>query len=167
MTAVEFNYQLINLESKLSNFAFSLTSNKPDAEDLVQETLLKAITYREQYAENTNLKAWTFTIMKNSFINNYRRSIRQKTTFDHSKDLYFLSRNIDSVNITPDSIYSATEISKVIDDLDPGIKIPFKLHLEGYKYYEISVKLNLKIGTVKSRIFYARKKLMELLKNYS
>jgi len=166
MTALEFNHQLISLEDKLSRFALSLTSNREDAKDLLQETLLKAIAYRDQFVQYTNLKAWTYTIMKNTFINNYRRNVRQNTTFDNTKDLYFLNQNKDTKNVTPDSAYSSQEINLVIDSLDDDFRIPFKMHTEGYKYKEIAQKLDLKIGTVKSRIFFTRKKLMDALKDY-
>jgi RNA polymerase sigma-70 factor (ECF subfamily) len=166
MTALEFNHQLISLEDKLSRFALSLTANREDAKDLLQETMLKAIAYREQFVQYTNLKAWAYTIMKNTFINNYRRNIRQNTTFDNTKDLYFLNQNRDTQNVSPDSTYSTQEITRVIDSLDDDFRVPFKMHTEGYKYKEIAQKLNLKIGTVKSRIFFTRKKLMEALKDY-
>src|SRR5208283_21516 len=166
MTAIEFNHQLITLEEKLARFALSLTSNKDDAKDLLQETMLKAITYRDQFVQYTNLKAWTYTIMKNTFINNYRRNVRQNTAFDNTKDLYFLNQNKDTVNVAPDSAYSTQEITKVIDSLEDEFKVPFKMHTEGFKYKEIAQKLDLKIGTVKSRIFFTRKKLMDALKDY-
>jgi RNA polymerase sigma-70 factor (ECF subfamily) len=166
MKAIEFNHQLTSLEEKLLRFALSLTSNKDDAKDLLQDTMLKAITYRDQFVQYTNLKAWTYTIMKNTFINNYRRNVRQNTAFDNTKDLYFLNQNKDTVNVTPDSAYSTQEIIKVIDGLEDEFKIPFKMHTEGFKYKEIAQKLDLKIGTVKSRIFFTRKKLMDALKDY-
>ncbi len=166
MTAIEFNHQLTSLEEKLLRFAFSLTSNKDDAKDLLQDTMLKAITYRDQFVQYTNLKAWTYTIMKNTFINNYRRNVRQNTAFDNTKDLYFLNQNKDTVNVDPDSAYATQEITKVIDSLDDEFKVPFKMHTEGFKYKEIAQKLDLKIGTVKSRIFFTRKKLMDALKDY-
>jgi len=163
MTAIEFNHQLVSLERNLNRFALSLTSNRDDAKDLLQETLLKAITYREQFVNYTNLKAWTYTIMKNTFINNYRRNVRHSTTLDSTKNLYFLNQSRKVEEIGPDSNFSANEISKIIDSLDDELKIPFKLMLEGYKYKEIADKLELKLGTVKSRIFFTRKRLMELL----
>jgi RNA polymerase sigma factor, sigma-70 family len=166
MTALEFNHQLISLEDKLSRFALSLTANKDDAKDLLQETMYKAIVYRDQFEQYTNLKAWTYTIMKNTFINNYRRSVRQNTTFDNTKDLFFLNQNKDTMTVSPDSALSAQQINKIIDSLEDEFKIPFKMHTEGYKYKEIAQKLNLKIGTVKSRIFFTRKKLMDSLKDY-
>ena len=166
MTAIEFNHQLISLEDKLGRFALSLTSNRDDAKDLLQETMLKAITYRDQFVQYTNLKAWAYTIMKNTFINNYRRNVRQNTAFDNTKDLFFLNQNKDTINVEPDSAYSAQEISKIIDSLEDEFKIPFKMHTEGFKYKEIAQKLDLKIGTVKSRIFFTRKKLMDSLVDF-
>ena len=166
MTAVEFNYQLTNLSSNLERFALSLTSNVEDAKDLLQETFAKAIAYRDKFEDNTNLKAWTFTIMKNTFINNYRRSVKANTTFDNTEDLYYLNINKEVTVETPDSEYSVKEIQKSIDQLDDDFKLPFLMHTQGFKYKEIADKLDLKIGTVKSRIFFTRKKLMEKLKDY-
>ena len=166
MTVVEFNYQLTNLSGNLERFALSLTSNTEDAKDLLQETFVKAITYRDKFEDNTNLKAWTFTIMKNTFINNYRRTIKANTTFDNTDDLYYLNLNKESASNTPDSEFSVKEIYKSINELSDEFKLPFLMHTQGYKYKEIAEELSLKIGTVKSRIFFTRKKLMEKLKDY-
>jgi len=163
MTAIEFNYQLTNLSDSLERFAFSLTTNREDAKDLLQETFVKAISYRDKYADDTNLKAWTFTIMKNTFINNYRRMVKANTTFDHTDDLFYLTLRRESSVEAPDSVFSAKEIESHIEKLDDEFKVPFKMHLQGYKYKEIADNLGLKIGTVKSRIFFTRKKLMESL----
>ncbi len=167
MTAIEFNYQLTNLSGNLERFAMSLTSNMEDAKDLLQETFAKAIAYRDKFEENTNLKAWTFTIMKNTFINNYRRNVKANTTFDNTEDLYYLNLNKESSFQSPDSEFSVKEIQRKIDELSDEFKQPFLMHTQGYKYKEIAEHLNLKIGTVKSRIFFTRKKLMEKLKDYS
>jgi RNA polymerase sigma-70 factor (ECF subfamily) len=163
MTAIEFNYHLTILEDALRRFAMSLTSNREDAHDLIQETFLKALTNRDKFTDSSNLKAWVFTIMKNSFINNYRRSIRQNTTYDNTQDLYYLSNTGDPEDFNPLSKISADEIRAHIDNLDDEFGIPFKMHQEGYKYREIAEKTGLKIGTVKSRIFFGRKKLMEVM----
>ncbi len=167
MTAMEFNNELINMEDSLERFALSLTSDRDEAKDLLQETYLKALTYRDKFQEFTNLKAWAYTIMKNTFINNYRKAVRENTTVDNTKDLYYLNNSKESHLIKPDSEYSYKEISKAIEALDDEFKVPFKMHTEGFKYKEIADKLDLKIGTVKSRIFFTRKKLMESLKDYS
>jgi RNA polymerase sigma-70 factor (ECF subfamily) len=163
MTALEFNYQLTSLSDSLERFAYSLTSNKEDARDLLQETFVKAISYRDKFADDTNLKAWTFTIMKNTFINNYRRLVKANTTFDNTDDLYFLNLTRESGIETPESSVLAKEIEKHIDGLEEEFKVPFNMHIQGYKYKEIADNLGLKIGTVKSRIFFTRKRLMNSL----
>jgi RNA polymerase sigma-70 factor (ECF subfamily) len=167
MTAMEFNNELINMEDSLERFALSLTSNREEAKDLLQETYLKALTYRDKFQEFTNLKAWAYTIMKNTFINNYRKAVRENTTVDSTKDLYYLNNSKESHLVKPDSEFSYKEINKAIEELDDDFKVPFRMHTEGFKYKEIADKLDLKIGTVKSRIFFTRKKLMESLKDYS
>ncbi len=166
MTTVEFNKNLVNLEDNMMKFALSLTTDVTRAEDLVQDTFMKAITYKDKFIDYTNLKAWVFTIMKNTFINNYRRSVKENTIIDSSQDLYFLNMPQDSGLSSPESNYSVEEMEKVIDSLEDEFKIPFKMHVQGFKYKEIADKLDLKIGTVKSRIFFTRKKLMEVLNDY-
>ncbi len=165
MTALEFNHKLMGLQNNLKYFAYTLTSNYEDAQDLVQETYLKALTNREKFTDNTNLKAWTFTIMKNTFINNYRQNVRSNTILDKTDDLYYLNLSKESGIGLPDSDYSVKEIRKAIDEISEEQRTPFELYNQGYKYKEIAEKLNLSIGTVKSRIFFTRKKLMESLKD--
>jgi len=164
MSQAEFNTALIVLEPNLERFAYSLTSNIEDARDLLQETYLKALTYRDKFEDDTNMKAWTFTIMKNTFINNYRKTIKQNTTFDSSDNQFLM--NSKSENNGPESQYSHNEINRKIEDLDDDFRIPFQMHTSGYKYKEIAENLNLKIGTVKSRIFFSRQKLMNALNGY-
>ncbi|NJM16234.1 MAG: RNA polymerase sigma factor [Bacteroidales bacterium] len=166
MTAIEFNYQLTRLKSNLERFALSLTQNMEDSKDLLQETFVKAIAYKDKYADNTNLKAWVFTIMKNTFINNYRRAVKANTTFDNTDDLYYLNVNKEAKSETPDSSLRVQEIEAKISELEDEFRVPFMMHVDGYKYKEIAEHLNLKIGTVKSRIFFTRKKLMEALPDY-
>ncbi len=167
MTTLEFNHRLVALEVPLRRFALRLTANKDDAKDLLQDTFLKAITYQSHFEQSTNLKAWTYTIMKNTFINNYRKNVRQNTVFDSTKDFHFLSRNLDTFNMEPDSVLGTKEINQAIDELDNEFKVPFRMHTQGYKYKEIAQILGLKIGTVKSRIFFSRKKLAESLDGYN
>ena len=165
MTSNDFATELISLEDSLERFAHSLTANREDAKDLVQDTFLKALTYMDQFEDNTNLKAWTFTILRNTFINNYRRSVKQKTTFDSSDNQFLINSRPDQM--TPETTFSHSEISRKIDQLEPEFRIPFQMHTSGYKYKEIADKLNLKLGTVKSRIFFSRQKLMDVLKDYN
>ena len=166
MTAMEFTRELINLEDAMERFARRLTYNVEEAKDLLQDTYLKALSSRDKFVEFTNLKAWAFTIMKNTFINNYRKSVRENTAFDSSETQFLFNNFSESQLLRPESEFICKEINNDIEALDDEFKIPFRMHTEGYKYKEIADNLNLKIGTVKSRIFLARKKLMEKLYDY-
>ncbi|MBM3452815.1 MAG: sigma-70 family RNA polymerase sigma factor [Bacteroidetes bacterium] len=166
MSTVEFNDALVGLEDNLHSFALGFTRNKEDAQDLTQETLLKAITYRNYYTPQTNFKAWVFTIMRNIFINQYRRKVKSGTIFDNSKDLFLISNSV-SHNETPVEMIATKNINRQITSLGDEYKVPFELHFQGFKYKEIADRLGIPIGTVKSRIFIARKKLMDLLPEYS
>jgi RNA polymerase sigma-70 factor (ECF subfamily) len=167
MTRNQFNDELLGVRQKLHYYALSLTADPEKADDLLQETMLKALTYREKYTQNTNFKAWIYTIMKNTFINDYRKSVKVRNTFNDSNNDFHLIFSKDKVYPAPDSIYSAVEITKTIDELEDEYRIPFKMFLDGYKYKEIAEELNLPIGTVKSRIFFSRKKLEKSLHGYS
>lgn len=166
MSTIEFNEALIGMEGNLQSFALNFTRNNEDAKDLTQETMLKAITYRNYYTPQTNFKAWVFTIMRNIFINQYRRKVKSGTIFDHSKDLYLLNSSNDTESNTLSSI-SEKEVNKHINQLEYEYKQPFEMHFQGFKYKEIADQLDIPIGTVKSRIFIARKKLMDLLPEYN
>ena len=166
MTALQFNNSLLSLQDKLRYFALSLTSNDEDASDLLQETTLKALTYKSQFVNNTNFKAWMFTIMKNTFINNYRRNQKSRNTFDGTEDALRVANKQNYESETPEVIQSVRELTMTIERLDEEFKVPFKMHTEGFKYKEIAENLNLSIGTVKSRIFFTRKKLMDSLKEF-
>lgn len=163
MTSIEFSSQLLSLEISLRKFAYRLSSKKDDADDLVQETFLRVLLKKDSFVDNVNFKSWTFTIMKNIFVDSYRRNLKRETPVDQRIDSYFIYQP-DSVSFeNPDSTYSVLEISQNIERLDEKFRIPFNMYVEGYKYIEIADKLNLKIGTVKNRIFLTRKQLMTQL----
>jgi len=166
MTAIEFNHKLLDLKDRLQYFAYSLTANQEDADDLMQDTFLKAITNKDKFDPHTNLKAWVYTIMKNTFINKYRKDSKISTVIDNTKDLYYLNNSNSTLSASPDSVYNHNELVKVIDNLQDDHRIPFQMHFQGYKYKEIAESLDLSIGTVKSRIFFSRKKLMEKLRDF-
>jgi RNA polymerase sigma-70 factor (ECF subfamily) len=165
MDAKQFDANLLALGDSLNRFAHLLTTNENDAKDLMQDTYLKALTYKGQFEENTNLRAWAFAIMRNTFINNYRKGIKHATTFDLSDNQFMLNSRPDETT-TPETSFSASEINSKIDSLSSEFRIPFKMHTNGYKYKEIARSLGLKIGTVKSRIFFSRQKLMKELSDY-
>lgn len=161
-----FETKLMDLQNNMLNFALTLTMNREDAKDLLQETTLRALDNQEKYYENVNFKGWVFTIMHNIFVNNYRRIVRTQTIVDQTENLYHLNLPQDSGFDTPEGAYTITEISKAINSFTDEYKVPFSMHVSGYKYEEIAQTLNLPIGTVKSRIFFARKKLQTILKDY-
>jgi len=166
MTALEFNFRLISMQSYLQYFAKKLTMNEEDANDLVQETNYKALLFREKYVHHTNFKAWLFTIMKNIFINNYRRNKKAKTFIDTTENLHHIHQHIDAFPVAPDSELREKEVRRAVDTLEDDHRIPFEMHTQGFKYKEIADELDISIGTVKSRIFFGRKKLMDRLEGY-
>ncbi|MBB4035762.1 RNA polymerase sigma-70 factor (ECF subfamily) [Dysgonomonas hofstadii] len=157
---------LVQLQGNMLNFALKLTSDMEDAQDLTQETTLKALNNIDKYYNNVNFKGWVFTIMHNLFVNNYRRAIRNQTIVDQTENLYHLNLPQDSGLDTPEGSFAYSEITKVLNGFSEEYKVPFSLHVSGYKYEEIAEKLSLPLGTVKSRIFFARKRLQEILKDY-
>jgi RNA polymerase sigma-70 factor, ECF subfamily len=167
MTSNEFSSSIIGLKGNLQKYAMSLTLDRDNALDLVQDTFLKAIQNQDKFIDETNLKAWVFTIMKNTFINNYRRKMRENTMMDGTQELYYINLPTDKGAISPESSYAENEINKAINALESEYREPFRMHVEGFKYEEIADKLDLKLGTVKSRIFFARQKLMNVLKDYN
>ncbi len=167
MTQLQFDNALMELQSKLRYYAISLTSDREKADDLLQETLLKALTNRSKFENNTNFKAWVYTIMKNTFINDYRRNIKTKSTLDSSNNMLPVSYSVGYEYPSPDSAYSSAEITRSIEALDDEYRIPFTMFLEGYKYKEIADELELPLGTVKSRIFFTRKKLEKVLTEFA
>lgn len=167
MTTIEFNTRLTGLQKYLEAFARQLTGNDDDAKDLTQETLLKALVYREKYVNQNNFKAWVYTIMRNIFINSYRRNKKARTIIDQTEDLYYLNISNQHTETDPESIYNAKELQRGIDSLDANFRKAFDMYNAGYKYKEIADSLNLTIGTVKSRIFYSRKKLMESMSEFA
>lgn len=166
MGSKNFKTKLLSLQSNLLNFAYMLTSNKDDAYDLLQDTTLKALDNEDKYVENVNFKGWAFTIMRNIFINNYRKCQRESTVVDQTEDLYHLNLPQESGLATPDGSVAVKEITSAINSFADEYRIPFSLLIAGYKYNEIAEKMQLPLGTVKSRIFYARKRLQEILKDY-
>ncbi len=167
MTQIQFDSALVGMQSKLRYYALSLTSDREKADDLLQETLLKALSNRTKFESNTNLKAWVYTIMKNTFINEYRRNIKTKSTLDSSNNMLPVSFSVGYEYPSPDSAYHSAEINRSIQALEDDYRIPFTMFLEGYKYKEIADELDLPLGTVKSRIFFTRKKLEKVLGEYS
>lgn len=167
MSTLEFYDKIEFLKSSLNSFAYTLTKDAIDAEDLFQETTLRAISNKEKFRPGTNFKAWMFTIMKNIFINNYRKKMKANTIMDSTDNMYYINSGKNVVHNDVDRNILMDELSEMIDSLDESIRTPFMLHYKGFKYQEIADQLDLPLGTVKSRIFFARKALKEsILSHY-
>ena len=166
MNTLEFNAEVINLHHSLRPIAYKLTRDLEQANDLIQDTLVKAIANREKFAEGTNMKAWLYTIMKNTFITNYHRLVKRKTFIDTTDNLHFINTSGNAADNQGGNNLAVEEINRAIENLDYDYKTPFLMHFKGYKYYEIADILDIPIGTVKNRIHIARKILKQKLKSH-
>ncbi|HEY8957848.1 RNA polymerase sigma factor [Chitinophaga sp.] len=157
MSSVEFNTLLIGNADFLKPFAFTLTKDAEQAKDLYQETLFRALSNREKYLEGTNIRAWLFTIMRNIFINHYRKKLKHRTIAEPGASEFFINHQQNIVSNKAASNLHMKDIHIAVYHL-PGIfKKPFMLYYEGYKYFEIANMLKEPLGTIKSRIHFARK----------
>ena len=163
MNALQFQKKLLSMQENMMNFALMLTANRDDAQDLMQDTTLKVLDNQEKFVDNINFKGWVLTVMRNIFINNYHKIVRTQTVVDQGVDLYNLDVVNDSGFDSPDGAYQIQEITKAINGLNNELKVPFSMFLSGYKYNEIADKLDVPLGTVKSRIFFARQELQKVL----
>ena len=166
MNGIQFQQKLLSLQENMMNFALMLTANRDDAQDLLQDTTLKVLDNQDKFVDNVNFKGWVLTVMRNIFINNYHKIVRVQTVVDSSADLYNLDVVNDSGFDSPDKAYQIKEITKAINGLNDDLKVPFSMFLSGYKYNEIAEKLNVPLGTVRSRIFFARQELQKRLKDF-
>ena len=151
MSISNFQKRLLGMQDNLLSFAIKLTANYDDAHDLLQDTTCKALANESKYVDDSNFRSWIFTIMRNIFINNYRRIVRAQTVVDKSDDLFQLNLPQVETSETPENYCAFSEVSEIVD---------------GYKYQEIADAMNLPLGTVKSRIFFAKQKLQSQLDDY-
>ena len=166
MSSPQFTEILLTNADFLKPFAINLTRDTEAANDLYQDTLYKALANQEKYNEGTNIKAWLFTIMRNIFINNYRRKAKQKTIFDNSPNDFLINQNQATISNAAESDMRIKEIKKAIQGLPEIFKTPFLLYFDGYKYNEIAEVLTEPLGTIKSRIHFARKLLKEQISRF-
>ena len=166
MSTIDFDQVLVKNTDYLKPFAISLTRDMESAKDLIQETLYRALANKEKYNDGTNIKAWMYTIMRNIFINNYRKSAKQKTVFDNTPNDFLLDYNQFTTANAAETNLGLKEIKEAVYQLPEIFKNPFELYFEGYKYHEIADILAEPLGTIKSRIHFARKLLKQQLTRY-
>jgi RNA polymerase sigma factor (sigma-70 family) len=167
VTQLNFDKMMEQELAPLRNYALSLTHDMDDTKDLVQDTILKAYRYRENFKAGTNLRGWLYTILKNSFINNYRRNQKRNTFLDSTENTYFLDIPSHKVDNDAELKFIRKDLNNAVESLPYDLKLTFNLNAEGFKYHEIAEELNIPIGTVKTRIFIARRVLREKLKDYA
>ena len=166
MRTTAFTQNLLSMQSELRRFALKLTADSEEANDLLQETSLKALDNEDKYTPDTNFKGWMYTIMRNIFINNYRKTVRDQTFVDQTENLFHLNLPQDSGFESTEGNYDLKEIRKIVHSLPKEYRVPFSMYVSGFKYREIAEKLGLPIGTVKSRIFFTRQRLQKDLKDF-
>ncbi len=166
MKNATFKQDLIQIQNELYRYALKLTCSRDEADDLVQDTTLKALDNEEKYTSGTNFKGWLYTIMYNLFINNYRKVLREQSYVDQTEHLHLLSaaKTLESNNT--ENAYDLKEIRRIINSLSQEYKAAFALHVSGFKYREIAERLDMPIGTVKSRIYFTRQKLQSELRDF-
>lgn len=166
MRTANFAQNLLSLQPELLNFAYKLTADHEEANDLLQETSLKALDNEDRYTDETNFKGWIYTIMRNIFINNYRKTLRDQTYVDTTDNQYFLNQGIDIEVDSTEVSYDLKEIRHIVNGLSKEYRVPFAMYVSGFKYREIADRLGLPLGTVKSRIYITRQKLQQDLKDF-
>ena len=133
-----FTQDLLGVQNDLLRFAYKLTSDREEANDLLQETSLKALDNEEKYTPDTNFKGWIYTIMRNIFINNYRKVVRDQTFVDTTDNLYHLNTPHDLTLDSTEGAYDLKEMHRIVNALPREYKIPFSMHVSGFKYREIA-----------------------------
>lgn len=164
MSRHEFQKIVVTQREFLKPYAIGLTGSHEEAEDLLQETMLKALSNEDKYQDNTNLKAWLYTIMKNIFINDYRRKSKYRTMVDTTDNMFYLNTGQVSESDTATSSLVMQDLNKIIETVSDEYRTPFLMHHQGFKYQEIAEKYQIPLGTVKSRIFLARQELKRKLR---
>jgi RNA polymerase sigma-70 factor (ECF subfamily) len=164
MTNLKFNHQLGQLQGLLLAFALKLTANRDDAKDLYQETAMRAFASKDRFEEGTNFKAWVTTIMRNCFINEYRkRRTRNHVVTPLEDHVQFATSQ--SVLNDCNSNLMLKELNAMLNHMDAAHRVPFEMFFNGFEYQEIADTLDLPMGTVKSRIFFARKKMKDMIRD--
>jgi RNA polymerase sigma factor (sigma-70 family) len=168
MTTSKMNFtdMLVDNAEFLRPFAITLTRDNEAAQDLFQETMYRALANKDKYNVGTNIKAWLYTIMRNIFINNYRRKSKQQTIFDNTPNEFLINSTQAIAANAAEGNLKMKDIQLAIHNLPDIFRNPFLLYFDGYKYNEIAHMLNEPLGTIKSRIHFARKLLKAQIQRF-
>lgn len=167
MTTQEFSQLVIKSLRSLRPFAVRMTKDSETAQDLMQETAIKALLNKQRFTEGTNIKAWLYTIMRNTFNTAYQKEQKRNSFVDTTENSFYIDSSF--ANTSRNSAQSdlvLQDINKAMNRLEELYRTPFDMFVRGFKYQEIAEQLRIPIGTVKNRIFVARQKLQETLSHY-
>lgn len=166
MTTSQFTKAFTDYEAPLLAFALKFTRDPDEANDLMQDTCIKAIRFLDRFQDGTNIKGWLFTIMRNTFINDYRKSIRKQALIVQESEISSANLMKSSTSNKSETSFAMADINKAISKLSKAYSQPFIRYVEGYKYEEIAIEFSIPLGTVKTRIHEARKLLKKQLQMY-
>ena len=161
-----FERELASLRPTLYGFTRKFTQNRDESLDLVQDTILKALSHRSKFRDDVNLKGWLYTIMRNTFINQYRKNSKFRKQVGERAEYQYLNTEELHTFHKPDSAAQLKEVWEVVNTIKEELSKPFKMYTSGYKYHEIAEHLSLPLGTVKNRIFQARQEIQKQLTGY-
>jgi RNA polymerase sigma-70 factor, ECF subfamily len=164
ITSLHSHADITYYQEVLRPFAFNLTKSVEETEDLIQDTFCRAWANQEKFSEGTNVKGWLFTIMRNIFINNYHKKTRSKIVLDGSENQLLLQKNSQCARNESERVFLAEAMNKSMKNISADFMEPFMMHFQGFQYSEIAEKFGIPEGTVKSRIFFARKTMQANLK---
>lgn len=159
MTNQEFLKEIDQLEGLLFSFALRLTRNRQDAQDLMQETSLRAFHHREKFTMGTNFKSWVSTIMRNTYINRYRKMKSRQHVNQPIEDFSYALESNNAISNQGEHDMRMNELKLMLNNIGELYSVPFLMFYRGYEYKEIATHLGIPIGTVKSRIFLARQRM--------
>lgn len=157
MNATHFAQEFNTLSHYLRAFAYKLTGDASAADDLYQDTAFLAFKNQDKFQSDTNLKAWLSTIMKNAFINSFRKRKRRGQVLDNSAEYFRLNSNGNAIDNEGEAVVHYQDLLAVVEMLNDNLRQPFLMAYRGYKYEEISKEMGIPVGTIKSRVFAARK----------
>ncbi len=162
-----YHQLLVEHAPVLRAFAYRFTKDHNEIDDLLQDTMIKAIRYHNSFQDGTNLRAWLFTIMRNTFINEYRKVSRKNALINTEDELSSANLMESSTKNLAEGSFAMADIKRSLSLIPPKFSIPFVKYFEGYKYEEIAAAMDIPIGTVKTRIHMARRLLQKKLKHYN
>ncbi|TCD11017.1 RNA polymerase sigma factor [Pedobacter frigidisoli] len=166
MNELQFSAMIKEHSPSLRSHAIRYTKNEDDADDLVQDTMIKAIRFYKNFQEGTNIKGWLFVIMRNTFINDHRKNTRKKALITQTDEISSQDLVVSASDNKATGTFIMGDIQKALASIPSVYSTPFTRYFEGHKYQEIADEFGIPIGTVKTRIHMAREMLKKYLKNY-